>query len=129
MPHTKEYRRSYYERNRERILARQKERAASMGSELAAYQKQYRRTNAQRVAHNDRERQRKRAGIIGATGETRTGPCPVCLREKKLFLDHDHGTGHMRGWLCSSCNLSLGQIGDTVSAAHRLVQYLTGDVC
>lgn len=64
-------------------------------------------------------------GVVGATGEKREGVCPVCLKNKPLVLDHDHQSGAVRGWLCRSCNASLGHIGDTVSAAQRLVEYLS----
>ena len=52
---------------------------------------------------------RKRAGMTDPTAERKSGDCEICgLWYKSLVLDHDHGTGLKRGWLCSWCNLKLG---------------------
>jgi len=39
--------------------------------------------------------------------------CKICKRhadefKKKLVVDHDHKTGHIRGLLCTRCNITLG---------------------
>lgn len=39
------------------------------------------------------------------------GRCAVCaLPLKRPCLDHDHGTGAVRGTLCSGCNALLGKV-------------------
>jgi|TARA_R100001530_G_C4208141_1_gene126630 hypothetical protein len=43
-------------------------------------------------------------------------------------LDHDHITGEIRGWLCNSCNVSSGQLGDNLESAERLVKYYKGEL-
>jgi|SRR3954452_22401228 hypothetical protein len=50
--------------------------------------------------------------------------CSICHREAPLALDHDHETGKFRGYICRSCNLGLGQLGDTVEAIRRVLAYL-----
>jgi hypothetical protein len=30
--------------------------------------------------------------------------CAICGAESQLYLDHDHDTGLVRGWLCHVCN-------------------------
>ena len=55
-----------------------------------------------------RKHRRTARGIKNATGETKTGPCEICLRIMKLQQDHDHVTGLVRGWLCNRCNVALG---------------------
>ena len=49
------------------------------------------------------------------------GVCAVCLRPeralrggipKTLSVDHDHGSGVVRGLLCQSCNTALGLLDD-----------------
>ena len=50
--------------------------------------------------------------------------CENCGRLSKVQLDHDHLSGHFRGWLCRECNLGLGKIGDSLAAAEQLVAHL-----
>lgn len=39
-----------------------------------------------------------------------SGQCPICLKEKRLIVDHCHTNGHVRGFICYSCNTVLGHI-------------------
>lgn len=51
--------------------------------------------------------------------------CWICNRiHPKLFMDHCHATGKLRGMLCPSCNTYLGVIQDSVESAQRLLNYL-----
>jgi hypothetical protein len=57
-----------------------------------------------------------------------TGKCHLCLSDeslgRRLCMDHDHKTGAFRGWLCSSCNMWLGRMGDDpILAAEKLEVY------
>ena len=48
-------------------------------------------------------------------------------RDRKIppwVLDHDHETGKFRGWLCTSCNLGLGKLGDSISSVKKALKYL-----
>jgi hypothetical protein len=41
-----------------------------------------------------------------------------------IHLDHCHQTGVFRGWLCNSCNIGLGALGDDLDAIlARLTRY------
>ena len=50
--------------------------------------------------------------------------CELCGRVEALHLDHDHATKEFRGWLCRSCNTSLGGLGDNVDGLRRAIAYL-----
>jgi hypothetical protein len=89
---------NYYKRNTEAV----KERVA-----------EWRDANPETCKAYSRKAQRTRSGMLNATGETRSGACPICLKtRRKLCCDHDHTTGKIRGWLCSMCNIFLGPSDD-----------------
>lgn len=51
-----------------------------------------------------------------------TDTCPICERKlplKKLFVDHDHSTGALRGLLCLTCNMQLGHHGDSLDGFRK----------
>lgn len=65
--------------------------------------------------------------------EQQGGVCAICLQPEtqtykgtliKLALDHDHGTGEIRGLLCKSCNLAIGKFKENVEIVRRAVDYL-----
>lgn len=47
-----------------------------------------------------------------------------CNPPRKWCWDHDHDTERFRGWLCDVCNLSIGQLGDTIDGLMNAVRYL-----
>lgn len=51
--------------------------------------------------------------------------CNICEKYcENLCLDHDHKTKKFRGWLCRSCNVGLGRLGDDLESIKKVVQYL-----
>lgn len=68
----------------------------------------------------------KRAGITPAW--PRPEQCECCGGAPSgrggLHADHDHATGKFRGWLCSRCNMGIGQLGDTLANVLRAARYL-----
>ncbi|MFK4801606.1 endonuclease domain-containing protein [Streptomyces sp. MPA0124] len=63
--------------------------------------------------------------IAGDGAETlaqwQDGRCAICGKIRELVCDHDHETGLVRGWLCSSCNAREGanREPDTIFARYR----------
>jgi Recombination endonuclease VII len=51
------------------------------------------------------------------------GECPICLKEKKLVVDHCHTHGHVRGFICYNCNTLLGHI-ENEDKMSRVTEYL-----
>lgn len=57
------------------------------------------------------------------------GVCAICKKESshksgRLFVDHDHITGNIRGLLCNPCNLLLGHSNDDSSILKEAIKYL-----
>lgn len=59
--------------------------------------------------------------------------CAVCggegflMRQShrmKLVVDHDHGTGKVRGLLCHNCNRALGLMHDNTQDLQIMIHYL-----
>ena len=61
--------------------------------------------------------------------------CPVCNRgytdieylgnrKGGWCLDHDHKTGHFRGWLCHDCNKALGFFKDDAILLKSAIDYI-----
>lgn len=65
--------------------------------------------------------------------------CPICLSQfsdtNQFHVDHDHyccpgriSCGNcVRGFLCNTCNSSLGKLQDNVEALQRAINYLEGN--
>jgi hypothetical protein len=58
------------------------------------------------------------------------GVCCICKRpppaNRNLCVDHDHGTGAVRGLLCVPCNSGIGKLKDDVVLLERAIEYLRG---
>jgi hypothetical protein len=71
-----------------------------------------------------------------ALSEAQGHRCAVCKTHKDdlvhgtfkhnpLVIDHDHRTGRVRGLLCPTCNIGLGQFKDDVNLLANAISYLT----
>jgi hypothetical protein len=61
--------------------------------------------------------------------EYQNGECAICsadiTKERRgLNVDHCHTTGIVRGLLCPTCNMGLGQLGDNLASLEKAVAYL-----
>jgi hypothetical protein len=57
------------------------------------------------------------------------GRCAICGKDvcelsKKLYIDHDHVTGKVRGLLCSGCNVVLGSAHEDRDVFLGAIEYL-----
>jgi len=56
--------------------------------------------------------------------------CAICdthlhdTGKKRLYVDHCHTTGKVRGLLCQHCNFVLGQARDNISVLESAIVYL-----
>lgn len=58
------------------------------------------------------------------------GCCAICgsdksgNRSKNFMIDHDHGTGKVRGLLCRRCNQAIGAFDDNPDLLRKAADYL-----
>jgi Autographiviridae endonuclease VII len=57
--------------------------------------------------------------------------CKICrklhnpsLKRGRLYVDHCHATGKVRGLLCSACNSAIGYFEDDVVLLQKAIAYL-----
>lgn len=60
---------------------------------------------------------------------SQNGGCAICETKshvdgKKLFVDHCHDTGKIRGILCKKCNWGIGLLKDNASLVKKAYDYL-----
>jgi hypothetical protein len=57
------------------------------------------------------------------------GVCAICRTDRTsrwgtLCVDHDHESKHVRGLLCTDCNLAVGKMRDDADLFRRAAAYL-----
>ena len=62
--------------------------------------------------------------------EKQNGKCPICTNSinKNFSVDHEHGTGRIRGIICNNCNLAIGNAGDSPDRLRAMASYLEKNI-
>jgi Recombination endonuclease VII len=98
------------ERNTRCLLAQSPEKKA----EARKKKKQYDRFRTHRLEHETAVQMERDSG----------GVCQICRLPRALVIDHNHGTGAIRGLLCTPCNAGIGMLGDDVKNLQAAIDYL-----
>jgi hypothetical protein len=143
--------RAYYQRNKERltqkvkeryavkreaILFQQKERYAEFRNDILKKNKEWRDRNPEKLALYHRKKHL--GNLYGITieqfeamwgvqkGRCANYKCDAVLSEENggHAIDHSHKTGKVRAILCRACNVSLGLMKDDVNKISGLMLYL-----
>jgi len=126
----------YYQKNKDVIGEKVKERYLKIKDSQSEKTKQFRIDNPYFVKERDRRYYFKKQYNITIDDlkqmwESQDGLCANlnCLKEltygKAGFaIDHCHNTGNIRGLLCMKCNVSLGNVNDSVDKLIGLIAYL-----
>ena len=144
--------RAKYERHKDKYIARasawKKEnpdavkesdaryRAGLDPAEEAARQLAWRRANPESATIIQRRGQMRRYGLTleqyDAMVAAQQNRCAICGMDGtksthgKLYVDHDHATGAVRGLLCHGCNTALGLFADDPARLVAAAEYLHG---
>jgi Recombination endonuclease VII len=92
------------------------------------YQDDYKERHPDRHEAGERRRNLRKFGITieeyDRMFESRSGLCEICglTSNKRLAVDHDHVTGKVRGLLCGSCNMALGQLEERITQTLEYIQ-------
>lgn len=105
--------RRYYERNRERLLA--KNRAYAQTPHGKAVRKRCQRASYIRIKYGMELHEYE---ALLARG------CAICESTKNVVVDHCHASGKVRDALCQSCNVALGMLDDDPDRLRRAADYI-----
>jgi hypothetical protein len=96
--------------------------------------KKWRSENKEYRLKYSREHSLKKYGMTSADYErmalAQNNKCKICGNHKpntlvvRFFIDHCHKTNIVRGLLCGSCNLGIGQFGDDTERMLRAIEYI-----
>ena len=125
-------RKRWYQQNRHREIARVKAWQQANPERLKAW----REKNRDRRLEQLREiHLRNKFGLTpeeyGRLFEAQGGVCALCDGPPtpgiSLHVDHDHGTGEIRGLLCVRCNNALGLFREDPDVLRRAARYVSAD--
>lgn len=128
----KAYRAARYHLVRDEAIARAKAWQKANPERLNAYRRE-RRARPEVKARERATYLKRKFGITLATYDemlqVQGGVCAICGRPPRedisLHVDHEHGTGRVRGLLCFRCNNALGDFDDDPALLLRAVEYVT----
>lgn len=98
--------------------------------------RQWRKDNPENVArHKERHKWYLKERRYGVTQEQyelmlkeQNNRCKLCDNKfkntKETHIDHCHNSNKVRGLLCNSCNLALGQFNDDIELMENAIEYL-----
>jgi|HigsolmetaAR201D_1030396.scaffolds.fasta_scaffold07156_2 Recombination endonuclease VII. len=143
----------YYERNKEKEIARKLEWKKNNPEKVSANFKRWRTNNPEKHAENvrrwceanpERAKENARRRLLrfrlkqyGLTVEDyermvaeQGNACAICRsfeigrKGRTWLVDHDHQTGKVRGLLCHPCNAAIGFARDSTELLGRMIEYL-----
>ena len=127
----KEYNKKYRQENREKVLELQKAWREDNKEHRKEYAKDYLTKRPDYFVNKHLEYS---YGItlddFNAMREKANYSCQGCGKHekdtprKRLFVDHCHTTGAIRGLLCQQCNTALGMANDNPEILASLISYL-----
>jgi hypothetical protein len=121
--------RAYEARNRDKVNAAARARRLRAPERSKQIRREWYRENRDRHRSYNLGRYGITAAEYDALLAAQAGACACCgatanRNGKRLFVDHDHETGAVRGVICHKCNAGIGALGDNVEGVRRALAYL-----
>lgn len=123
----KKYKSEYFQKNKEKIYQKIKERESNYTEE----------ERIERKRKKDNSIFKARYGIsveeIDAFYITQKGKCYLCNSSfygedgLKMTVDHNHCTGKFRSLLCHKCNSALGLFKENIETLKNAIKYLENE--
>jgi len=119
--------------NAGRLKAKDKTRYDADPAAEKARVEAYRASNPEKTAQWRAVSKFRKYGLtveqVEALFQKQCGKCPICTDPLKtgrtgMQIDHDHGTGEVRGLLCHQCNVVLGDFRENETLFQRAIEYL-----
>lgn len=120
--------------NADHVKAKKREIVAKNADYYKKANEEWRRKNAERLSeYNINQKLINNYGITMADYEvilaSQNNCCAICSKTpqesgRRLYVDHNHKTGVVRGLLCINCNSAIGKLGDSVALLKNAIQYL-----
>jgi hypothetical protein len=125
-------RKRWYQENRQREIARVKAWQQANPERLKAWREKNRDRRLQQLREiHLRNKFSLTVEQYDAILEAQGGMCALCESPPtpgiSLHVDHDHGSGEIRGLLCVRCNNALGLFREDPDVLKRAVRYVTAD--
>ena len=110
---------TYYERNKDKVLAYHRKRRAEMTAE------QKTKLAEQKKVDNLRRRYGLTPKQVEDMLNAQQDNCAICSALlTEYHIDHCHATGKVRGLLCVNCNRGLGAFSDNIQNMEKALEYL-----
>ena len=128
---TRQKEKEYKQKNKEKIAQKMKEWKASNKDHVDEYNKQW-KTKQPDYFKDKHLKNTYGIGLVEYNEilNSQGGVCAGCgiepekTHRKRLFVDHCHSTGKIRGLLCQQCNTALGMVKDNPEILMGLIVYL-----
>lgn len=129
----KESDKRYYAKHREECRAYGKKYYAGHREKILASRNRYNVEHREDARARSKKHSKLRYGLSPGDYDRlfaeQGGRCAICGKhqtefKKRLFIDHDHETGVVRGLLCIKCNGMLGYAKDNMGILLNAVEYL-----
>ncbi|MFN8579296.1 MAG: endonuclease domain-containing protein [Candidatus Sericytochromatia bacterium] len=131
----KKQRHQHYLKNKERILKRNLNNRLKNKEKYRIYANMYNKEYRHRKYVKEKREMSDLKRNYGLSKEeylkmskNQNGVCAICKGKcygnRRLYVDHNHINGKIRGLLCNNCNSGIGMLKDSIELLLVAIEYL-----